>query len=192
MSNNEFLSERGRSLEDDYFRRRDQELLDKIRRASEADQARPDLGAKTGVTDPEVIQALIDLGYNPENVALLPLVPVVQMAWAEGGVSAAERDLIVKLARSRGIEPGSPADQRLDESLTTRPSDSFFERVNGLIRAVLSADSSVSKALTADDLVKHAEAIAAASGGILGIGKISAEERALLASIAQSVKGRNA
>lgn len=189
MANDDFLTG-GRSLEDEYFRRRDQELLEKIRQASEADKARQNMGAKTGVSNPEVIQALIDLGYNPETVVLLPLVPVVQMAWAEGGVSAAERDLIMKLARSRGVEPGSLAEERLIESLTTRPSDRFFERVGNLISAVLASDSEVSKSITADDLVKHAEAIAAASGGILGIGKISAEERALLASIAERVKGR--
>ena len=109
MANDDFITG-NRSLEDEYFRRRDQELLEKIRRASEADKARQNMGAKTGVSNPEVIQALIDLGYNPENVVLLPLVPVVQMAWAEGGVSAAERDLIMKLARSRGVVDGGRHD----------------------------------------------------------------------------------
>ena len=46
-------------------------------------------------------------------------------------------------------------------------------------------------ALTADDLVKYCEAIASASGGILGIiGKISAEERALLKSLASELTTR--
>jgi hypothetical protein len=45
--------------------------------------------------------------------------------------------------------------------------------------------------LTADDLVKYCEAIASASGGILGIiGKISAEERALLKSLASELTTR--
>ena len=45
--------------------------------------------------------------------------------------------------------------------------------------------------LKADDLVKQAEAIAAASGGMLGIiGRISAEEQAILTSLAAQLKGR--
>ncbi len=44
--------------------------------------------------------------------------------------------------------------------------------------------------LSADDLVKYCESIAAASGGILGINRISAEERALLNTIANDLKSR--
>jgi hypothetical protein len=43
------------------------------------------------------------LGYVPETVMLLHLVPLVQMAWADGGVSNPERALIVEAARAPGI-----------------------------------------------------------------------------------------
>jgi hypothetical protein len=42
--------------------------------------------------------------------------------------------------------------------------------------------------LSADDLIKYCENIASASGGMLGIGRISAEERATLAQIASALK----
>ena len=44
--------------------------------------------------------------------------------------------------------------------------------------------------LSARDLVGYCEQIAAASGGMLGIGRVSSEERALIARIASEVKGR--
>ena len=44
--------------------------------------------------------------------------------------------------------------------------------------------------LTADDLIKYSESIASASGGILGMGKISPEERATLAKIVHALKSR--
>jgi hypothetical protein len=118
---------------------------------------------------------------------LLPLVPVVQMAWAEGGVSAAERGLLVKLARVRGIQEGSAADRRLTAWLDDRPDEQVFARATRLIRAMLESGQ---QDLTADDLVKHCESIAAASGGILGINRVSAEERQLLATLAEQLKGR--
>jgi hypothetical protein len=40
------------------------------------------------------------------------------------------------------------------------------------------------------DLVEYCEKVAAASGGIFGLGRVSGEERALLASIADDLKGR--
>ena len=42
--------------------------------------------------------------------------------------------------------------------------------------------------LSADDVIKYSESIASASGGMFGIGKISAEERATLAQIASALK----
>ena len=71
-----------------------------------ADEQRRRLGEKAGVADEEVLRDLQDLGYTPETVMMLYLVPVIQTAWAEGGVSQKERDLIVKAARSRGITAG--------------------------------------------------------------------------------------
>jgi hypothetical protein len=44
--------------------------------------------------------------------------------------------------------------------------------------------------LTADELVKYCETIASASGGILGIGRMSAEEKTLLSTIAADLNAR--
>jgi hypothetical protein len=116
-------------------------------------------------------------------------VPAIQVAWAEGGVSQAERHLIVKLARARGIAEGSAADQQLTEWLDRRPADRVFLDATRLIRAMLDAPGQ--DAITADDLVKQAESIASASGGMLGIiGRVSAEERELLTTLATQLKGR--
>ena len=189
MPDRDSLGERGRALEDDYFRKKDRELVEKLRKAAAADEARQALSSSTGLSDPALLTELEALGFAPDTVALLPLVPIVHMAWAEGGVSAAERDLIVKLARSRGIEAASAADTQLAGWMASRPSDEVFARASRLIRATLEAGSMPS-GMSADDVVKYCEEIAAASGGILGIGRISSEERALLARIASDLQAR--
>jgi hypothetical protein len=103
-------------------------------------------------------------------------------------VSDAERQLIVKLARSRGIAEGSAADQQLSGWLAVRPGDHVFTRATRLIRAMLA--SSAQSGLTADDLVAYCESIAAASGGVFGMKRISSEERALLTTLASQLKAR--
>jgi hypothetical protein len=188
MTDKDIFAERGRSLEEDYFRKKDRELIEKMRQAAAADQARTEMGQKVGITDPALLTELESLGFTPDTVTLLPLVPAVQVAWAEGGVSPQERALLVKLARSRGITEGSAADRQLAAWLDSNPGEAVFGKATRLIRAML--DSPDHGNVTADSLVKQAEAIAAASGGILGINKISAEERQLLASLAEQLKGR--
>ena len=188
MTDKDGLTERGRALEDDYFRKRDQELIEKLRRAAAADAERAEMGRQVGLTDPESLLELEALGFTPETVSLLPLVPAVQVAWAEGGISAAERDLLVQLARRRGIEAGSAADRTLDGWLTARPDARVFQQATRLIRAMLGAPGAPD--LTADDLVAYCESIAAASGGLLGRNRVSAEERRLLTALADELKAR--
>jgi len=189
MTEKNFLGDREHSLEEEYFRRKDRELIERMRAVAAADAARKEMGKRSGIYDPELLKDLEAMGFTPDTVVLLPLVPLVQVAWAEGGVSEPERHLLIKLARARGIDEGSAADRQLAEWLTHRPADRVFVNAGRLIRAVL--DTPGHEGLTADDVVKQAEAIAAASGGMLGfIGRISAEERAILTNLAAQLKNR--
>lgn len=188
MPDHDIFAERGRSFEEEYFRKKDRELVEKMRQAAAAERARNEMGARTGLTDPQLLEELQALGFTPDTVALVPLVPIVQVAWAEGGITAAERALIVKLARARGMAEGSDADRQLAEWLDRRPSDDVFARATRLITAMLASPGG--ERLSADDLVRHCESIASASGGVFGINRVSAEERQLLASIAEALKGR--
>lgn len=181
---------RKRENEEDYFRKQDQELIERMRKAGAADRARKELGEKTGLHDPEVLRELEQLGFSPDTISLLPLVPVLQVAWAEGGISPAERKLMVGLARARGVVEGSPADRQLGEWLAHRPAPHVFTRAGRLINAMLAAGAPEMHDLTADDLVKYCESIAAASGGILGLGRVSPEERAALSQIQAALKKR--
>lgn len=190
MTEHEFLDDRRRASEDDYFRKKDRELIEKMRAAAAADHMKSELSTKTGLSDPALLEELSALGFTPDTISVLPLVPIVEMAWAEGGITPAERTLLVSFARERGIAEGSPADRQLADWMTRQPSTDVFARATRLIRAMLDTGSPVGGKLTADDLIKYSESIAHASGGILGIGKISPEERATLAKIADALKSR--
>ena len=158
----------------------------RVRAAGEEQRRR--LGQETGVGDDDVLRDLQELGYTPETVMLLHLVPLVQTAWAEGGVTQKERDLIVKAARSRGITAGSPADQQLDLWLAQRPSDELFEKTLRAIRTILQAQPDDARAASEKDLLALASAIATASGGIVGFRAVSDEERQILAHISEELK----
>lgn len=191
MVEHDSLQERGRALEEEYFRKKDRELVEKMQRAAREEEVRRDLSARTGLHDPALVQELQSLGFTSDTVSLLPLMPVIQVAWAEGGVTTAERSALNKLARARGISENSAADLQLQEWLSNRPEEEVFTSATRLIRAMLDEQAPQLAGLTADDLVKYCESIASASGGIFGfINRVSADERALLGSIAAELKGR--
>jgi hypothetical protein len=178
-----------RDQEEDYFRKKDRELIERMRKAAD-EAARSPLSEQTGIQDPELLRDLEALGFTAETVSLLPLVPILQVAWAEGGVSAAERKLIVDVARHRGITEGSPADKQLTEWLAHQPSADVFARADRLVAAMLAAHAGPAHDLTADDLMKYCESIAHASGGILGLGSVSHAERAAIEEVHKALKSR--
>ena len=187
MVDHDAFQERGRSLEEEYFRNKNRELVEKMKQQERDAQALRDIAAQAGVDDPEAVRELQKLGFTPETVGLLPLVPLVQVAWADGTIAKAERDAIIELARRRGVAEGSPAHHQLEAWLADRPASEVFDGATRLIRAVLDAPGGEKK-MTADELVAYCEEIASASGGLFGIRRISPEERALLTSIASQLK----
>jgi tellurite resistance protein len=119
---------------------------------------------------------------------LLHLVPLIQIAWAEGGVSESERALIIEAARARGIEAHSAADRQLAAWLTTRPSVELFEKTLRAIGSILQARPLAEREASQRDLLSYSTAIASASGGILGFGKVSPEEQRVLARISEELE----
>jgi hypothetical protein len=148
---------------------------------------------RTSISDLAMLAELLDLGFTSDTIVLLPLVPVIELAWAEGGVTPAERQLLVSLARRRGVEEGSTADRQLGEWMETCPAPEVFGKAGRLIAALLSSGALVTRGLTSEQLVSYCEQIASASGGLFGlpIRAVSLEERELLARIAGDLKTRD-
>jgi hypothetical protein len=181
------FADRARGLEEEYARKRDAELIAKLRlrAATEAEQER--LGAQVGTADEEILQELRDLGYTPDTVSLLQLVPLIETAWSGGRVTEPEHAVVVQAARTRGVETGSPADQQLLKWLSSRPSDRFFERTLRALRAVLESRPEAERETGVRDLLALCTSVAQASGGVFGIGAISADERKVLARITSAL-----
>lgn len=190
MTRKDGITDHIRAREEEHFRKKDRELIEKLRQADAAARARRALEQETGVHDPALLKELDLLGFTPATIALLPLVPVLQVAWARNGVSSAERALVVNLARRRGITAGSPADAQLNHWLDHKPSEETFHKANRLIAAIVASPHGEALHLTPGELVEQCDRIAHASGGIFGIGRVSAEERAALEEIATAVKKR--
>jgi hypothetical protein len=175
--NDDALSDRRRANEDDYFRKRDRELIERMRRRSESEAARERLSQRIHVTDDGLADRLEALGFSDETVPLLHLAPLVQVAWVEDKVSPNVLQHIIAVAREHGIEELSEADQQLRQWLESKPSDAVFDTALWAIAAMLQHRSVSERERDIVDLLERCRAVAAASGGVLGFRKISRAER---------------
>ena len=94
----EILRDRGRSLEDEFFRREDRRLMERLSELRAAEATREALGKASGITKPAVLEKLMELGIRAETVAALSIVPLVEVAWADGALDAKERRAVVERA----------------------------------------------------------------------------------------------
>jgi hypothetical protein len=179
------MAKRGKGLEEEYFHRKEKELLEKLRKKREAEAQMKDLAEASGIPSEDILKTLQELGYTRDTVSLLHLVPLISVAWADNKVSGPEREMILEAAQLHGVAKEGAAYQQLSEWLTQRPSDEFLEQTLRVIADLAGTDRPDTTKIDREKLLELSTRVAAASGGLLGLGsKISAEEQALLDRLA--------
>jgi len=174
--------------EENYFMQQELERHEQLRRqkALEALRSTEREGIKASLnTSEEIAEEALSLGFSAQTARVLPLLPLIQVAWADGSVSLAEERVVLELATARGIEKDSSAYEFLENILNDRPSDLFFERTNRVIAKILDQDSTSWSKMSVLELAKE---VADASGGFFGLTKrIGKQERELLDDLASKL-----
>ncbi len=183
------LRERGDSLEEAFFRNMDRKLIEELRSKKEREQQLDDLAAASGIAHREVLAALVDAGVHGEALVAVGLVPLIEVAWADHTIDAGERDAIMEAAREAGVTRGSAAAGLLFAWLERRPGAELLEAWKGYAAALVSELDPDEAAAVRDDLLERARGVAEASGGLLGLGSVSREERRMLDELAGALGG---
>jgi len=181
------FEEIARGREEAYFLQKEAELIEKLRRRFHEQQDRERLAEEVGVHDEQILRAFEELGFSRETVTILHLVPLVQVAWSDGGVTEAERAKLHEVAALRGATPGTPGYLMLDKLLDKRPSDRAFDVCWRVIRAMFTAWPEEKRRAFEVSLPAYAAEVASVSGGLLGLRSISADERTVLQRVAQEI-----
>jgi len=117
--------------DDLYFAKQDEEARAKLRaemetKAAEA-AARAEFSKVTGITDDQVIEHFHALGLTGESASILHLLPLLEVAWADGSVSDAERKAVMTAAAAHGVTPDSEAGMTLASLLEAKPSATVLD-----------------------------------------------------------------
>ena len=180
---NDFLFERGKSLENQFFRDKDQHLLDRLRAEMEAEDAQKALCKASGIHDEAVIAELVENKVSAESLTSVSLIPLVAVAWADRTLEPAERRVILTAATSSGIEPGSVAYELVESWLQEQPSGELFESWKHYIAALKQTIDAASLMHLKASVMKRAQEVADSAGGLLGIGRVSQEEKKVLSEM---------
>ncbi len=182
------LQKRGQALEERFFAEKNAELLAKMRKREHDQITKEEIAAATGITDDAVLDRLINMQINVETLTALSVVPLVEIAWADGEMNAKERAAICQAARDAGIPKDGPGYQLLEQWLAKKPDRDVLAAWKDYVAALAESLDADEYALVRDNLVARAQGVAESAGGILGMGKISAIEQKKLDELRAAFK----
>jgi len=183
MSDHSSLEERGRALENQFYDKQDQEKIAAMKSKLDAQQSKEELRKASGMTDDAVLDKLVGLGLRANTIAALSLVPLIEVAWADGEIQGNERTAILQGAHGKGLEQGTDGYELLESWLKKRPAPALLDAWEGYIKALASQLNDEQNRLLKNQIVGFAKMVAASAGGFLGIGKVSASEEKVLSRI---------
>jgi hypothetical protein len=183
----EILGGRRRALEESFFAKQNEKLRRALREHEGAKARKEALSAASGITEDAVLEELIGLDIGAETVAALALVPLLEVAWADGSIDDKERGAILSAAEEAGLEKQSASYQLLEGWLAVRPQRKVVAAWKDYVASLASTLSAEAKTALKQDLLGRARRVAEAAGGFLGHGnKISSSEQAILEELEQA------
>jgi hypothetical protein len=179
----EFLGDRKKALEESFFAKENAKLLAKMRSEKARRESADELAAASGIRDRAIVEKLVDLGLDGASWSALSLVPLVELAWADGSVAPRERDAVLEAAAEQGLAPGSPGHELLQRWLEQRPPPALFASWGAYAVELAGQLDASQRASLQRNVVERARKVAAAAGGLLGIGSVSEAEKRVLAEL---------
>lgn len=163
-------------------------IVKRLRQDAETTEGREQLIRSTGAGDPQLIEELIDLGITAEGLISLRLFPLVLVAWAEDRADGPERNTVMEEARRIGIRDDSVPFVLLDQWMTRQPPGITVDAWKRSLRLDFARMSALAQQKLIRMTEKQMVAVAKASGGILGLGKVSKKERILIDHIVSTMR----
>lgn len=157
------------SFEEGYFRQKDAEMVDKLRDVFQAKHDREDLRRLTGITSEDVLDRLMAVHAKGQMLTAFQLLPLVEIAWADGDRDKRESEAVIAAAIKHGVPPDSLALERIKEWLERGPDPearkAWYMYAQELRKTLSPAELKTFR----EDLLQNARHIAELSGGFFGM-----------------------
>ena len=163
-----------------YFAELEARILQRLHAEANTEASRAQLIRSTGVDDPALIDELSKLGISADELICLRFIPLVLVAWAEDHADAEEREVIRAQAAKLGIREDSTAWLVLETWLQKQPPGLGIDAWKRYTRGILKKMSRNAANRLIHLTEKQMITVAKASGGHLGVGKVSHKESTMI------------
>jgi hypothetical protein len=165
-------------MENAYCYEHDQKLLKKISEEQARLRRKEALAKQTGLQDGSLLARLVDLQLTPETLLTLPLVPLVEIAWANGTMDERQREAVLAVARQKELPENPPAAELLNNWLQARPGPEWLETWKQYLKFLCQQMSMEKFKAMKSEMMDHWLFVAEATGGVLRFQRVSRKKRA--------------
>lgn len=183
------LADRRQALEDRFFKDQEAKQMEELRKKLAAQKNREELAAICGIEDESVLDTFAKLDVGAHDVAAIMLVPLVQVAWADGSIEDKERQAVLQAAHTNGVKEGTHPHDLLVAWLASAPGAELFDAWRGYIEALRAHLTEDQMTSLKESILGLAHDVADATGGYLGIGSVSGTEKTVLTAIGAAFDG---
>ena len=150
-------------------------------------QAASDLQTQTQITDEALLTRIAELGITAESMAIVHLLPLLDVAWSDGEIQESEHSLLIEAAEATGVRSG-PAREKFEQYLSTPPPQELVVAATDFIAQLLWVLPDGEREAVKSNLVDYAWRVADACGGVFGLwGRVEESEKTALRRIADSL-----
>lgn len=184
-----FLAKRGKVLEDEFFHKENQRLIEKLRQMKRMEESKEALAEASGITSDAILESVLELNIHAQTVAALAIVPLIEVAWADGHLDEKERQAILAAAHASGLQKGHAAYELLESWLAHQPQPKLLKTWGHYIQELCGQLNQEERKSLEVYLLGRARSVAEASGGFLGLGfKVSRAEADVLQTLEKAFR----
>jgi hypothetical protein len=188
MDKKSIFERREHAFEAEYFGRKDVELIDKLKLVFHKKIDKQSISDATGVTDEQLLDRLVELNLNGELMAAFNLMPLVEVAWADGVVDDREVEAVLSAAEQHGLHRGGKAYAMLETRLREGPVKDarklWFYYAEQLRKTLSPKELDEFR----KDLLETCDRVARASGGLLNfLFTVSASEKQVIEAVERAL-----
>jgi hypothetical protein len=181
---NIFQEKQAKDIEDLFFLQQDKKLIEQLHKLERMKETKQALASVSGITNDEVLQKLVELNIRPEILATLAMIPLIEVAWADGSVDEKEKKAVIDAASESFVSKDSPDFAVLQSWMEHKPEPKLLEAWIHYMQGLCEKLTEHQKNALKKDLLGHARQVAEAAGGFLGFGsKISDTEQQMLGKL---------
>jgi predicted RND superfamily exporter protein/CRP-like cAMP-binding protein len=144
------------------------------------------LSLSDGPDDSAWVGQLAGMGIDAGTVAALTLIPLIEVAWADGKMEENERRAVLAGAEAHGIATNSSSFRLLEMWLSDPPEPDLVAAWREYISAVCRTLSFEGKLRLKSSLIGGARDVAESAGGFLGFRSVSPAEEQVLSRLEQA------